>query len=204
MDLQPLQLTVIPGSWQKFNARKHDKAFQAFRDKVLARDNFTCQYCGFQAKEYQEVVNLDHDYTNNKLSNLATACCFCTQCCFLESVGVSGFGGGILIYLSEMQQAELNALCHVLFCAIANGTNYAESAQQIYRSLKFRSQVIEDYFGDGTSKPAVFGRLMLSTQTKSDIMQETLVDLRLLPSHTKFKTQIDTWAKAALAELPDE
>ena len=42
----------------------------------------------------------------NKVSNLVTACCFCGQCCFLESVSVGKYGGGTLIYLPEIDQAQ--------------------------------------------------------------------------------------------------
>ncbi len=78
---------------------------------------------------------------------------FCSQCYFLESVGVGGYGGGNLIYLPELTQAELNSLCHVLFCAISNDTGYKNSAQTIYRSFKFRTEAVEEKFGEGTSDP---------------------------------------------------
>jgi intracellular multiplication protein IcmJ len=93
----PIKLNANPGGWRIYTARKSDPAFANFSKKILRRDNYTCQYCGFQAREYQEIVNLDQNYHNNKISNLVTACCFCTQCFFLESVGVSGYGGGTLI-----------------------------------------------------------------------------------------------------------
>ena len=83
------------------------KHFCQLQNEYIERDNYTCQYCGFQAKEYQEIVNLDGNYTNNKLSNMVTACCFCSQCLFLQSVGLDEMGGGQLIYLPEMSQADL-------------------------------------------------------------------------------------------------
>lgn len=67
---------------------------------------------------------------------------------FIESVGVGGYGGGTLVYLPELSQAELNSLCHVLFCAITNDTGYKSSAQNIYRGFKFRSQMVEEKFGE--------------------------------------------------------
>ena len=72
---------------------------------------------------------------------MITACCFCTQCLFLQAVGLDEMGGGQLIYLPEISQADLNSFCHVLFCAMENNTGYQDSAQSIYRSLKFRSQM---------------------------------------------------------------
>lgn len=200
----PLRLSADPENWRIFIARKMDTAFKRFRQRVLERDAFTCQYCGFQAKDYQEVVNLDGNYHNNTMTNMITACCFCTQCLFLESVGRGEYGGGTLLYLPEMSQPDLNALCHVLFCALSNATAYQSSAQSIYRSLKFRSQALEEQYGKGSSKPMVFGRLLIETLGDDrGEKQSILTDLRLLPSHAKFRQQIEAWASAALDEAPD-
>src|SRR5262249_52398710 len=137
--------------------------------------------------------------------NLVTACCFCTQCLFLQAVGIDEMGGGQLVYLPEISQNDLNSFCHVLFCAMDNNTGYQDSAQSIYRSLKFRSQIVENKFGSGTSNPAVMGQLMIEhhahhPKIKMDILRE----LRLLPSQTKFKVQLETWAAAAMRELEAE
>ena len=203
--MHDLQLAVNLNGWRVFVRRREDKPFLPVAEQVYKRDNYTCQFCGFQAREYQEIVNLDGNYANNRLSNLITACCFCSQCLFIQSTGVDDMGGGQLIYLSEMSQADLNSFCHVLFCAMGNGTGYQDTAQAIYRSFKFRSQQVEAKFGSGTSNPAVFGQLVLeyeanNPERKSDLLR----DLRLLPSYTKFKVQLDAWAAAALAELAEE
>lgn len=200
-----LKLAVNLSGWRIFIRRKEDKAFLPVANKIYDRDNFTCQYCGFQARRFQEVVNLDGNYTNNKFSNMITACCFCTQCLFLESVGVDEMGGGQVIYLPEMSQPDLDSFCHVLFCAMGNGTGYQDTAQAIYRSLKFRSQPVENKFGSGTSNPSALGQLLLEYQSKHpDKIQAILKDLRLLPSYTKFKKQLDAWAEDALEELAAE
>lgn len=197
-----IYLTASAGSWRLYSARTADPKFQAFQKKILERDNSTCQFCGFQAHEYQEIINLDGNYRNNKLSNLVTACCFCAQCFFIESVGVGGYGGGSLVYLPEISQPELSSLCHVLFCAITNDTGYKSTAQSIYRALKFRSQPVEEKFGEGTSDPAVFGRLLIdSGNTRPEKMAEIFQDIRLLPSRAKFRKQIESWAVGALEEV---
>jgi len=203
--MQELQLAVNLSGWRIFIRRRADKAFLPVARKILERDNYTCQYCSFQAREYQEIVNRDGNYNNNKNNNLMTACCFCSQCLFIESMSLEEMGGGQLIYLPEMGQSELNSFCHVLFCAMGNGTGYQESAQSIYRSFKFRSQLIENKFGVGTSNPSVLGQLILEHQMKHPEEEITLLkDVRLLPSYTKFKVQLDAWAQAALEELAAE
>ena len=203
--MHDLQLAVNLNGWRINVRRRGDKAFLPVAEKIFLRDQYTCQYCGFQAREYQEFVNLDGNYMNNKYSNMITACCFCSQCLFIESLGLEEMAGGQLIYLTEMTQAELNSFCHVLFCAMGNGTGYQESAQSIYRSFKFRSQVVENKFGPGTSNPSMLGQLILEYQQKNpDAHLDILKDLRLLPSYTKFRVQLNAWAAAAMEELAAE
>lgn len=203
--MHDLQLAVNLNGWRINVRRREDKAFLPVAEKILRRDQYTCQYCGFQAKEYQEIVNLDGNYMNNKFSNLITACCFCSQCLFIESMSLEEMGGGQLIYLPEMTQAELNSFCHVLFCAMGNGTGYQDSAQTIYRSFKFRSQLVENKYGSGSSNPSVLGQLILEYEAKNPGSKlDILKDLRMLPSYTKFKVQLNAWAAAALEELAEE
>lgn len=199
-----LKLVATPGSWRLYSARKADERFKAYELKVFQRDRYTCQFCGFQARLFQEVVNSDHNFANNMMSNLVTSCCFCAQCFFIESVGVGGYGGGTLIYLPELTQNELNSLCHVLFCAITNDTGYKETAQNIYRNFKFRSQIVEDKYGEGTSDPAIFGQLLIdSNVTSGETADNLLKNIRLLPSRAKFRKQIERWAASALEELTE-
>lgn len=201
--MYPLELKIQPGNWRVFAARKTHRTFVSFSEKVFRRDNFTCQFCGFQAREFQEAINLDQNYYNNKLANVVTACCFCAQCFFLESVGVS-YGGGTLIYLPDITQANLNSFCHVLFCAITNDTGYRSTAQSVYRTFKFRSQVVEQQFGEGTSDPSIFAQLLFDTQQDLANHKDLLIHLRLLPSRARFRKQIEHWAASALQELSSE
>ena len=204
--MYPLKLSIIPGAWRIFVKRKADHAFLKFSEKVLTRDNYTCQFCGFQAHDYQEIINLDQNYSNNKLSNLVTACCFCAQCFFVESVSVGKYGGGTLVWLPEIPQATLNSFCHVLFCAVANDTGYKSSAQAIYRSFKFRAQIVEENLGEGCSNPAVLGQLYLDTAPTDQNLLSKMLDngVRMLPSRGGFKSQVDHWAATALKELAAE
>jgi len=200
--LYNLQLSAMPDAWRLFLIRKNDDAFFEFSKKILTRDEYTCQFCGFQASEYQEIVNLDQNYRNNSMTNMVTACCFCAQCFFLEAVGKDDYGGGVLIFLPEMSQGDLNGFCHVLFCAMANATGYRTYAQDIYRNLKLRAQSVEKNLGEGMSDPSILGRILIDSPEKQrfEIGQDILKYLRLLPSYTKFNKQIEDWAKAAVDE----
>ncbi len=200
--MQSLQLALGKEHWSLYMRRKADPVFRPMRDRIFRRDQYTCQFCGFQAHEYQEILNVDHDYRHNKTSNMVTACCLCVQTQFFEMVGQAGFGGGKLIYLPEISQAELNGFCHVIFCAMTNA-NYRDSAQAVYRNLKFRAQPVEERCGLGTSDPAVLGRMLVEYQGADieKVANDVLSDLRLLASYPKFKRQLLAWAEAASKQL---
>lgn len=204
--MHDLQVAVNLSGWRIYVRRRDDQAFQKVIKRVFQRDSYSCWYCGFQAMQYQQVVNADGNYANNQFNNLVTACCFCAQCLFLESVGMDEYGGGQLIFLPELGQADLNSFCHVLFCAMGNGTGYQDTAKAVYRDLKFRAQPIEDRYGNGTSQPAVLGQLLLeqAARSKEPVKKDLLKDMRLLPSYESFKVPLQAWAEAALEELAEE
>jgi intracellular multiplication protein IcmJ len=203
MDRPELKLMAQPQAWRVFSARKVDPAFQQFAEKVFVRDNYVCQFCGFQAHEYQQVVNRDNDYHNSKITNMMTACCFCAQCLFIESIDFNDYGGGKIIFFPELSQAELNGLCQVVFCAIANASDYRTNAQTIYRDLKLRSQVVDETLGEGMSNPVRLGQMLIDAplDDRQKVQDTLLKDLRLLPSKTKFEAQINVWAATAVKEL---
>jgi intracellular multiplication protein IcmJ len=192
--MYPLKLSVNPKGWRLFMRRRLDPQFAELSKRLFRRDQFVCQFCGVISKTNLEVINLDQDYSNNKVSNLVAACNFCTQCFFLESVGASGYGGGVLIYLPEIQQNYLNGLCHVLFTAMYNDTEYKETAQNAYRHLKLRSQILEEEWGDNMYEPALFGQLLIESgdkAIKSMLNKNIFMSIRLLPSRAAFKNETE-------------
>jgi len=203
MELLPLTLTACRGNWQRFSSRKQNKAFSEIQERVFKRDNATCRYCGFQSGHFQEVINADHNYSNNNLDNLMTACCFCAQCFFVESIGLDARSGGVVIQLPEISQADLNHFCRVLFCSLQRDAPYKGKLQAVYLSLKDRGQAIEQAFGPETSNPSVFGQAMIdSGLTKEQKNQVLMQSLRLLPARKPFKAQIDYWQSTVFANIP--
>ena len=57
--------------------------------------------------------------------------------------------------------------------------------------------------GEGMSNPARLGQMLVDAplEDREKVHRTILKDLRLLPSKTKFETQIQTWAVAAMDEL---
>lgn len=201
--LHQIELAATTNNWRLFMLRKADSAFLAFQKKIHRRDNHTCQFCGFQAMDFLETINLDGNYLNNKANNLATACGFCAQCFFLEAIGRSNFGGGVLIYMPELSQADLNALCHVLFAAMIFRTSNASEAKNIYRSFKLRAQLVEEKVGEGLSNPALFGQVLIDSNVeKADKFKQVMnQSFRLLPNVSRYAAEILGWSKLGVHQL---
>ena len=201
--LQPLHITAKEGTWRLFMVRRADPKFQQFKNSVLKRDQYQCQFCGFCAQTQMEVVNLDGNYHNNKPSNLHTACPLCAQCLFIEAIGKSDFGGGSLIYLPEMTQGELNGLCHTLFNALISHNSQQSDAKTIYRSLRLRSQAVEKVLGEGMSNPALYGQLLIDTQhsNKAAIEEKVAATVRVLPQLARFVPLFESWQTHSLQAM---
>lgn len=73
------------------------EAWKKLRLKILIRDNYTCQYCGFRAEKWQIVHHMDGNPNNNNETNLETICPMCNlihhsgQGCVVQGV-VSLYG----------------------------------------------------------------------------------------------------------------
>ena len=129
MALQKINLTATESNWRLFMRERPILPFSLFKKKYLVEINIPAAFCGFQSKLFLESINLDGNYLNNRIANLVTSCYFCAQCFFLDAIGKSDFGGGILIHLPEMEQGELNAFCHVLFAVIITNNSFSSEAK---------------------------------------------------------------------------
>jgi intracellular multiplication protein IcmJ len=190
-------------AWRLYSLRRLDPAFQAIQKKIFGRDRYECQFCGFISRVSQEVVNLNHNYKDNRMPNLVTACPFCVQSIFLHQVGKLEVGGGVMIACKQLSQNEINGLAHVLFCAIANGTDYMAGAQEIYNQLRLLSSPVEKNLGKNMTDPAHLATMVIDTPigSREQIIKFVRENLRLLPSRSGFKASMKTWAQAALRDV---
>ncbi len=110
MSFLPLDLGIglRPGA----EASPQKPASKSDAEKVLRRDDDTCRFCGFQAKRFQRVVPY---LTGGKDLPYVTACTFCEQCLSLERAGM--MATGILIWLPDIGQAELNHIVRAAYVA---------------------------------------------------------------------------------------
>jgi intracellular multiplication protein IcmJ len=203
MDLLPIALSAKRANWQRFMNRKANKSFLGIRDKVLSRDDYACRYCGFQSKQYQEILNIDQNYENNHFDNLATACQFCSQCFFLDAIGLDGKSGATLIFLPEISQADLNHFCRTLFCSMLREAPYKGKLQAAYLSLSDRSKPVEEIFGPGSDEPIVFGQALIdSSLTPAQQNHPIFQELKLLPTRKFYKVQAEYWKSTVFANIP--
>ena len=80
LKLKKLILSYVdPSAWRnKAQIEKLDeKGWFERRRKILERDNYTCQYCGYRAEKFQIVHHIDGNPKNNKENNLMTICQMC-------------------------------------------------------------------------------------------------------------------------------
>lgn len=203
MTLRAIELSATESHWRLFSLRKSDAKFSQFSQRIFERDQYTCQYCGFCATAHMEVINIDGNYRNNHINNLATACHFCAQCFFLDGIGKSDFGGGVLIYLPEMSQNDLNALCHVLFAQMISGGRTAADAKTVYRNLRLRTQYVEKELGKGLSNPCTYGQLLIDAhiKDKAQLHQQLMSKLRVLPIMSCYVNQLEAWAASSLKAM---
>lgn len=108
------------------------------RQKVFAKDDHTCRFCGFKSGKYQDIVAADQNKTNLHLDNLLTACIFCHQCFDLEKV--SKMRSGVLIWLPEMEQADLNHLARAIYVSRISQGTMAETAKSALEKIMGRRE----------------------------------------------------------------
>jgi hypothetical protein len=82
--------------------------WRALRQKVLDRDNYKCQYCGFRARAYQIVHHLDGTPDNHAMENLTTTCQACN--CIVHC-GFASAKGWLTLIKTTMSQAAIVMMC---------------------------------------------------------------------------------------------
>lgn len=67
-----------PNTWRTIAADKTGKdEWKQIRQKILERDGYACQYCGFKSDKWQIVHHIDGNPNNNRHSNLMVVCQMC-------------------------------------------------------------------------------------------------------------------------------
>jgi intracellular multiplication protein IcmJ len=159
------------------------------RAKVLARDDNTCQCCGFRSQKYQDVFFKNGVQTDYRLDNLATACVFCHQCFNLDSVNV--MRSGVLIWLPEIDQASLHHLARAIYVARISQGPVANAARQALDILLARREEVRRRIS--TDDPYILANVLRDylTDRHYGLRNSKLDGVRLFPLDRRIIREAD-------------
>lgn len=213
MEKPPLIIGVKCKEWRgSGKSLASDTKYQEARKIALKRDNLVCQYCGFQAKKYQETHHINDDHNDNRAENLLTCCPLCHAVHHIGLVGVQG--KGILIYAPDIGQQHINRLS-MMFFAISKGVeqgndfatrNYAIVDEAEY-DLRDRKKYIAKAFGtDEAENPLWLANMLLSLPDKEYKERARLLSgVRLLHDYDGWKREneprIEYWSSLMLSKF---
>lgn len=141
-----------PATWRKSTEEKNSKEWRKLRLKILKRDNYTCQYCGFRAEKWQIVHHINGDPNNNDEKNLETICPMCNL------IHHSGWGCVVqrIVDLYKKSRCSQNAIIQITRKYRAQGgtdeeiINYLGLEQKI--PFKMNRSYLKKLFGFVTSR----------------------------------------------------
>jgi hypothetical protein len=98
-----------PDKWRSISERYTlaDKEWKALRLKILRRDNYTCQYCGYRSEKFQIIDHIDGDPQNNDESNLQT---ICQMCNLIKHVGQGCVVKGVVDLYKESKYNQVDII----------------------------------------------------------------------------------------------
>lgn len=215
-----LILSVSPFSWQKTDIshgslldRQVTPDVIEIYKKVMERDKYTCYYCGFESKKFQEVHHLNDNHNDHTEENLVTVCPLCHQSHHLNSAAINN--GAELIWLPELTQAELNHLCRVLFVAnqikedSGNKNKHFiinNSLAYIWQTLFYsRKKVLDTKISEGCSDLGKFAQVLLDIRIEKPKVYEKreiwLKNFKLLHNPNRFQLQTQYWKENEFKDL---
>lgn len=197
---------------------------RAQAEKAMKRDDFTCQCCGFRSLRFQRVVkasalNGSSNRGGGKGNDLVTVCRFCELCFALDVAGATG--GGVLIWLPEISQADLNSLMRAIYVARNAGKNgsgddkLAAAAGRALDALMARKAEAKKRLG--SEDPMLLATVMLENLSDDEYAArvDKLEGIRLLPldhwpvqgasgDHNQFHNMVKYWSspEGPYAKLP--
>lgn len=141
MSLKKLELGILRPAKKSGQAEQPAKISNEDKQKIFERDKYSCQYCGFTSKKYQEIHHLNGNIADHKEKNLTTACVFCLQCFNLEKV--SDMRSGVLLWLPEIEQQELHHIARSIYVARISQGPVAEAARKSLDIIMSRREEVK-------------------------------------------------------------
>jgi len=120
------------------------------KNTILTRDDYTCRYCGFQSRKYQEINFIGQNREDIESDNYVTACSFCHQCFHLERI--DRMQSGTVIWLPEIGQASLHHICRAIYVARISRGPMADAARDAMEALLARKEEAASRLGTDSTK----------------------------------------------------
>lgn len=215
-----LLMSVSTFSWQENNIshgslldrQVSEDVIKTYK-RVMERDQYTCYYCGFKSKEFQEIHHLNDNHKDHSEENLVTVCPLCHQSHHLSSAAINN--GAELIWLPELTQTELNHLCRVLFVAnqikADSGTKEKHfiinnSLAYIWQTLFYsRKKILETKISEGASDLGKFAQVLLDIKIETPKAYEKraswIKNFKLLHNPSRFQLQTIYWKENEFKDL---
>ncbi len=189
-------------------------------EKAMRRQDYTCQCCGFRSLQFQRVIKAGAAGLGGKdPSEIATVCRFCELCLALDIAGATG--GGILIWLPEIAQTDLNSLARAIYVAksapdAAEGKLAAAATRALDALMARRSEAKKRL---GSDDPLLLATVFMENLNDAEYAARgaKLDGIRLLPldhwpvygpngDHNQFPNMIRYWrsTEGPYGKLPVE
>ncbi len=189
MELLPITLGIGRSAANPHLQEKVANQLSELRPKIFERDKHICRFCGFQSAKYQEITFLNGHGQDIRPDNMVTSCIFCHQCFDLEKA--SQMNSGVLIWLPEIEQAELNHIARAIYVARISQGTMADAARSALESLMARRE-------DAKVRMATDDPFFLSTVLRDFVGPKNYADrgqkldgIRLLPLDRRNITEGD-------------
>lgn len=180
MKYYPITLGVRRTNWSnKGEAATRVADPQAASQAVFERDDHTCKCCGFKAKQWQKVLHLNGNTNDFSDKNVLTTCIFCHQCFDLEEA--AKMESGMLIWLPEMSQADLNSLMRAVYVSRRAQGNINKLATKIIDLLYARGEEAKRRLGSDNPEALALVMRDFLTTAQYQHAQKALDGIRLLP-----------------------
>lgn len=155
------------------------KPTDELKAKVIERDDYTCRYCGFQSRKYQEINYIGKTGKVTGAEDYATACTFCYQCSHMERV--DRMQSGAVIWLPEVGQAALHHVCRAIYVARISQGPMADAARDAMESLLARKEEAKNRLG--TDSPKILATVLQDFLEVNEyrLRMNKLKGFRLLP-----------------------
>lgn len=119
------------------------RAHRVIQAAVMRRDIETCRFCRFRSAKYQTLVWIGGP--ERDVDNLVTSCVFCQQVRCVDVVPDQK--SGVLLWLPEVSQVDLNCATFALFALRISQGRGAARARQLLERLMTRRNAAKQHFG---------------------------------------------------------